>query len=167
MAVIYKVTISDRQSKVDLPVGVKMLVRRTCVSVLRHENFNYDSELSVTFVDNMYIQSLNKQYRDIDSPTDMLSFPASESGYEIDPDTGSRFLGDIVLSAEKALEEATIENTTIQEKIMLWTSHSLLHLLGYDHEKNPLDLVKMTEISEHVAQAVGAPYMKYRLSNGA
>lgn len=165
MALIYKVTIADRQSKVALPVGIRMLVRRICVSVLKHENFNCDADLSVTFVDNMYIQSLNKQYRGIDSPTDMLSFPASDSGYEIDPDTGSKFLGDIVLSAEKALEEATIENTTIQEKIMLWTSHSLLHLLGYDHEKDPVDLVRMNEISEEIAQAVGAPYMRYRLSN--
>ena len=165
MALIYKVTIADRQSKVALPVGIRLLVRRVCISVLNHENFNCDADLSVTFVDNMYIQSLNKQYRGVDSPTDMLSFPASDSGYEIDPDTGSKFLGDIVLSAEKALEEATIEDTTIQEKIMLWTSHSLLHLLGYDHEKDPVDLVRMNEISEKIAQEVGAPYMRYRLSN--
>ena len=164
MAVIYKVTIVDRQNSVQLPVGLRMLVRRVCVSVLKHEHFDFDAELSVTFVDNMYIQSLNKQYRGKDTPTDMLSFPASSEGYEIDPDTGVRFLGDIVLSAEKAAEEATVEGTTFQEKIMFWTAHSLLHLLGYDHEKDPLDMVKMEEISRHVVQLVGSSYMKYRLN---
>lgn len=162
MANIYRVTIVDKQNKVDIPVGLNLLVRRICNSVLENEEFGHSADISVVFVDNLYIQSLNKQYMGKDYPTDMLSFPTSKDGnYEINPDTGAKILGDIFLSVEKAAEEIKIDNSSFEGKIMYWTAHSLLHLLGYDHEKSQMDDLRMREISEKVVSLVGDPHARY------
>lgn len=162
MSVIYRVIIIDRQKKVKLPKGLRILIRRVCNSVLARENFEGCADISVILVDNSYIQSLNKQFRNKDCPTDMLSFPAIKDGkYDVNPETGAKILGDIVLSIEKAREEAEVENSTVQEKIMFWTAHSLLHLLGYDHEDDPAALVQMNEIAKDVVNLVGGTYIRY------
>ena len=162
MANIYSVNIINNQKKVDIPVGLNLLVRRTCNSVLVNEEFNHSADISVVFVDNIYIQSLNKQYLGKDYPTDMLSFPASQDGnYEVNPDTGAKILGDIFLSVEKAVEEIKIDGSSFEGKIMHWTAHSLLHLLGYDHEKSDMDDLRMREISEKVVSLVGDPHARY------
>ena len=70
-----RVIISNSQKEVKIPTGLRMLVRRCCNAVLRLEKFPYPAEISVTFVNNEQIQELNKQYRDKDMPTDVLSFP--------------------------------------------------------------------------------------------
>ena len=107
MAYIYKITIVEKQTVMELPLGMRLLIRRACNSVLVREGFNHSADVSVVLVDNDYIQSLNKQYRGKDVPTDMLSFPATKDGdYEINPETGAKILGDIILSIEKALKEA-------------------------------------------------------------
>lgn len=167
--VIYKVEIIDRQKgRVKIPKGLRLLVRRICNSVLNFEHFDHSATVSVIFVDNLYIQSLNNQYRGKDVPTDMLSFPAIENGdYAVDPETGRKILGDIVISLEKAQEEAELEHSSLEEKVMYWTAHSLLHLLGYDHEKSKADDVKMRELAQHAVDLVGAPNAKYRLRNDA
>ena len=158
MAYIYKVTIVEKQTVVELPPGMRLLVRRVCNSVLVRENFNYSADVSVVFVDNDYIQSLNKQYRGKDTPTDMLSFPAVKDGdYEINPETGAKILGDIILSIEKALEEARIYFLPVQDIIMRWTAHSLMHLLGYDHEKRDLDYAKMQQVCDDIINEVSVP----------
>ena len=160
---IFKVMVVDRQKAIQIPIGVRLLVRRICVSILKYENIDFDCDVCVTFVDNEYIHSLNKQYRGIDAPTDMLSFPSSENGeYEVNPETGAKFLGDIVISIEKAAEEAKLERTTIQEKVMFWVAHSLLHLLGYDHNDDS-EMTKMNDICDKMVHVVGDPYTKFRL----
>lgn len=75
-----------------------MLVRRCCNAVLRMEEFKGSAEISVTFVNNAQIKDYNKQYRDKDMVTDVLSFGMGENGvYDIDPDTGAQILGDVVI----------------------------------------------------------------------
>ena len=74
-----RVIIDNRQKAVKIPTGLRMLVRRCCNAVLRMENFSEPAEISVTFVDNKQIQELNKQYRNKDMPTDVLSFPMGET----------------------------------------------------------------------------------------
>lgn len=158
MAYIYKVTIVEKQTVMEMPLGLRLLVRRVCNSILTHEKFNHSADVSIVFVDNDYIQSLNKQYRGNDAPTDMLSFPATKDGdYEINPETGSKILGDIILSVEKAMEEAKIYFLPIQEIIIRWTAHSLLHLLGYDHEKSVRDDSLMRSICDDVVAEVSVP----------
>ena len=103
-----RVVIDNKQKNVKIPTGLRMLVRRCCNAVLRMENFQGPSEISVTFVNNEQIHELNRQYRDKDMPTDVLSFPMGENGeYDVNHDTGAKILGDIVISMEKAVEQAS------------------------------------------------------------
>lgn len=129
-----RVTIADRQKKVRIPSGLRMLIRRACIAVLREEKFQGDAEVSVTFVDNDQIRRLNAKFRDKDSETDVLSFPMGENGeYDLNPSTGAKLLGDVVLSMEKAAEQAQEYEHSFEREVCYLTVHSMLHLLGYDH----------------------------------
>ena len=109
-----KVIISNTQKKVKIPTGIRLLIRRCCHAVLQLENFDGSAEVSVRFVDNEEIRKLNKQYRNIDKETDVLSFPMGENGvYDVNHDTGAKILGDIVISMEKAVEQAKIYNLSL------------------------------------------------------
>lgn len=152
-----KVIITNKQKTVKIPTGLRMLVRRTCNAVLRMENFQGSAEISVTFVDNQGIRELNAQYRDKDTETDVLSFPMGENGvWDKDPETGAFILGDVVISMEKAMEQANIYGHSLQREVGYLTAHSVLHLLGYDHIE-PLDRVHMREKEELVMEQLGLP----------
>lgn len=151
-----KVIISNEQNQVKIPTGVRMLVRRCCNAVLRQEKFDGSAEISVTFVDNEQIHELNKQHRNIDRETDVLSFPLGENGeYDINHDTGAKMLGDIVISLEKAVEQSEEYGHTLQREVAFLTVHSMLHLLGYDHEGGGLEAVRMREKEESVLTQLG------------
>ncbi|MGN1202467.1 MAG: rRNA maturation RNase YbeY [Eubacterium sp.] len=151
-----KVIISNEQKKVKIPTGIRLLIRRCCHAVLELEGFQDSAEVSVTFVDNERIHELNKQYRNIDRETDVLSFPLGENGeYDINHDTGAKLLGDIVISIEKAVEQAELYNHPLQREIGFLTVHSMLHLLGYDHENGGLEEVHMREKEETVLTQIG------------
>ncbi|HCA71002.1 MAG TPA: rRNA maturation RNase YbeY [Ruminococcaceae bacterium] len=153
-----RVMIENRQKAVKIPTGLRMLVRRCCNAVLRMEKFNSSAEISVTFVDNEQIHQLNKQYRDKDVPTDVLSFPMGENGvYDIDHDTGAKILGDIVISMEKATEQAERYGHSLEREVGYLTAHSMLHLLGYDHEEGGIQRVHMREKEEQVMAELGLP----------
>ena len=99
-----KVLISNEQNAVKIPSGLRILIRRSCNAVLEYEHFDGPAEISVTFVDNARIHELNKEYRDKDSATDVLSFPLGQDGqYDVDEDNGCKILGDIVISMERAM----------------------------------------------------------------
>ena len=138
-----RVIIHNDQKEVKIPTGLRMLVRRCCNAVLRLEEFGAPAEISVTFVDNKKIHELNKQYRHKDAPTDVLSFPMGENGvYDINHDTGAKILGDIVISMEKAVEQAERFDHSLDREVGYLTAHSVLHLLGYDHERGGIDRVR-------------------------
>ena len=129
-----RVIITDSQKKVRIPTGLRMRVRRACIAVLREEKFKGNAEVSVTFVDNEEIRRLNAQFRDKDVETDVLSFPMGEDGvYDINHDTGAKILGDVVISMEKAQEQAILYEHSFEREVCYLTVHSMLHLLGYDH----------------------------------
>ncbi len=151
-----KVIISNEQKKVKVPTGIRLLIRRCCHAVLELEKFDGSAEVSVTFVDNERIHELNNQYRGIDRETDVLSFPLGENGvYDVNLDTGAKMLGDIVISIEKAVEQADLYNHPLQREIGFLTVHSMLHLLGYDHEAGGLEEVHMREKEETVLTQIG------------
>ena len=160
--VIYKVHIFDRQNLVTAPRGIRLDIRRVCHAVLSSEHFDHSAEVNVVFVDNAHIQQLNKQYRGKDVPTDTLSFPSGKDEYEINQETGAKILGDIVLSIEKAQEEAEVEHSSIKGKLLFWTAHGLLHLLGYDHEKSKQDDIFMRDRAYQVMSLVGYPHWNCR-----
>lgn len=119
---------------------LKRLLRRAVRRTLRSEGFPYSAAVSVTFTDNEYIRELNKTYRDIDRPTDVLSFPLYGDGhFDLVECKKRAVLGDIVLSLEKAKEQAAEFGHSFRHEAAFLTIHSTLHLLGYDHEKSPED----------------------------
>ena len=150
-----RVVITNSQKKVQIPTGLRMLVRRCCTAVLKMEGFEGAAEISVTFVDNEQIKKLNTQYRDKPIETDVLSFPMGSDGkYDTDPNTGAQILGDVVISMEKALEQSELYGHSFQREVGYLTAHSVLHLLGYDHME-PLEKVHMREKEELVMSMLG------------
>lgn len=153
-----KVYITNSQKAVKIPSGLRILIRRACNAVLEYEKFEGNAEVSVSFVDNAEIAEMNHQYRNKPVPTDVLSFPLGEDGvYDINAENGSKMLGDIVISMERAVEQAELYGHALQREVAFLTVHSMLHLLGYDHEKGGLDAVRMREKEEAVLVQLGLP----------
>lgn len=151
-----KVIITNNQKEIKIPTGVRMLIRRTCNAVLKLENFEGAAEISVTLVDNEEIKTLNTQYRNKQMDTDVLSFPMGEDGnYDINQSTGAKVLGDIVISMPKVVEQAERFGHSLNREISYLTAHSMLHLLGYDHENGGLDKVRMREKEETIMAQMG------------
>ena len=151
-----KVYITNRQKEVKIPTGMRLLVRRCCNAALVCENFPYDAEISVSFVDNEQIHELNAKYRNIDAPTDVLSFPLGENNeYDRNEETGAMTLGDIVISIPKAVEQAERYGHSFQREVGFLTVHSMLHLLGYDHETDKLEALRMREKEEAIMKRIG------------
>ena len=158
MANKIKVTIVDGQQEVKVPTGIRMLLRRACTAVLVHERFEKSAEVDVRFVDNAEMQRLNRQHRNIDEVTDVLSFPLGENGsFDLNPGSGALLLGDIVISLPRAVEQARLYGHTLQRELAYLTVHSMLHLLGYDHEGGGLESVRMREKEERVLVQLGLP----------
>lgn len=97
---------------------------------LKHENLN-NVEFNVIIIDNNKIQEINKKYRDIDKPTDVISFALEDD--ENFPKSDYRILGDIYISIDKAKEQSISYNHSLKRELSFLTIHGLLHLLGYDH----------------------------------
>ncbi len=151
-----KVMITNKQKAVKIPTGIRMLVRRACLAVLKGEGFDSSAEISVTFVDNEQIKVLNRDFRNIDSSTDVLSFPLGENGiYDSNPETGAKLLGDIVISLQKAVSQAEEYGHTFQREVAFLTVHSMLHLLGYDHVDGGMEAEIMREKEEEVLLNMG------------
>lgn len=130
-----KIYFSNRQKQVELPEGLRTNIRKCCEEALSAEQIEVDSEVSVTVVDNAEIKKLNREHRDKDKVTDVLSFPMGADGeYDINPDTGRIMLGDIVISASKAEDQAKEYGHSLMRELCFLTTHSMFHLLGYDHE---------------------------------
>jgi probable rRNA maturation factor len=153
-----RVIIDNKQKAVKIPTGLRMLVRRCCNAVLKMEQFTDPAEISVIFVDNEQIQKLNAQYRNKDVSTDVLSFPMGENGnYDVNHATGAKILGDVVLSVEKAVEQADRYGHSLEREVGYLTAHSMLHLLGYNHENGGIEKVRMREKEEQVMTQLGLP----------
>ena len=120
----------------------KKVIRDAIIKTLEYEDFEYDASVSVTFCDNEHIRRLNKEFRKKDKATDVLSFPMFDFNEEDEPEfdlDGSLPLGDIVISLERAKEQAKEIGNSFIEEVAFLTIHSTLHLLGYDHERSAED----------------------------
>ncbi len=153
-----KVIIVNKQKTVKIPTGLRLLMRRCCHAVLEMENFEGSAEVEISLVDNQQIQEINREQRHIDLVTDVLSFPLGENGqYDKNPATGAYMLGEVVLSVERAIQQAEQYGHTLQREVGYLTVHSVLHLLGYDHVDGGLEAVRMREKEEAVMASVGLP----------
>ena len=118
----------------------KLVLRRAIIATLEHEDVPFASEVSVTLCDNEHIRKLNNKHRQKDSATDVLSFPLYDfTTEELYGEGEVVSLGDIVISIERAKEQAKEIGHTFLEEVAFLAIHSTLHLLGYDHERSPED----------------------------
>lgn len=130
-----KIYFSNRQKETELPEGFRTNIRKCCEEALAEEQIYDDAEVSVTVVSNAEIRELNREHRDNDNVTDVLSFPMGEDGFfDVNPDTGCIMLGDIVISAPKAKEQSQEYGHSFMRELCFLVTHSIFHLLGYDHE---------------------------------
>lgn len=151
-----KVLITNKQNDIKIPVGIRLLIRRSCNAVLDNEKFTDDAEVSVSFVNDNEIHRLNYEYRNVDRPTDVLSFPLGENGvYDINNETGAYMLGDIVISMQTALKQAKLYGHSLEREIGFLTVHSMLHLLGYDHINGGVEARNMRETEEQILDNLG------------
>lgn len=138
------------------------LIERAAKAALEHQSASLDSDLTIVLTDDARIQELNRGYLGIDAPTDVLSFPASETdGSEIDPETGSPYLGDLLISLPYAARSAAQAGHPLEAEVQLLVVHGVLHLLGHDHAK-VREKVRMWKAQAEILESLGLGGIKVR-----
>jgi probable rRNA maturation factor len=125
------------------------LLERAAQAALEHESQASESELTIVLTDDARLHQLNREYLGVDAPTDVLSFPASET----DPETGAQYLGDILISIPRAQAQADAAGHPLESEVQLLVVHGVLHLLGHDHaeaEEKPHMWRAQSEILEQL-----------------
>ena len=153
-----KIYFENDQQKHSIHYKLKMLIRHTILETLDYEGMENDAEVSVTFVDDEGIRELNKRFRNMDKPTDVLSFPLLDyEGESEEPffDELCHNLGDIVISLERAMAQANEFGHSLEREVAFLTAHSMLHLLGYDHELSDEDDADMRERQNDIMERLG------------
>ena len=149
-----RIFFSDEQSEIEVKYDLKMLVRTAIKETLAFEDFGRDCNVSVTFTDDEGIKALNGEFRNIDKPTDVLSFPMMD---ENDPFVPGRAveLGDIVLNLQRAKLQGEQFGHGFAREAAFLVIHSTLHLLGYDHETGDEDDADMRARQSAIAELCG------------
>lgn len=139
------VEIVRRGAAKNFPVRKLKQLALKILELLHHE----DAELSLALVGNAEIRELNARFRHKDSPTDVLSFPVEEV-----PPPGLSLLGDVIISVEKAEEQAKDRQRTLNEELATLLIHGALHLLGYDHERSAREARVMRAMEKKLYRAL-------------
>lgn len=154
--------IENEQDAVEISAEMEDTIKEVIEASLAYEECDFDAEVSVTIVDNDKIREINRENRDIDASTDVLSFPMlyfDENGdiidSEFDMEDDFIILGDIVISAERAMEQAEEFGHSFRREIAFLTVHSMLHLLGYDHVDEPEGEKIMFSKQEEILNKLG------------
>ena len=136
----------EEEVEVDFTFDYKQIAEKVVNYCIEREKFPYEAEVNLTLTDNEGIHIINKEYREIDRPTDVLSFPMlsydvpgdfsclmEENEEDFNPDTGEAMLGDIIISVDKVKEQAREYGHSELREFAFLITHSMLHLFGYDH----------------------------------
>ena len=153
-----KIYFENDQKKHAIKYKMQMLIRHTILETLDYEGMENDAEVSVTFVDDDGIRELNNKFRGMDKPTDVLSFPLLDyEGESEEPffDELCHNLGDIVISLERAMAQANEFGHSFEREVAFLTAHSMLHLLGYDHEISEEDDADMRRRQNDIMERLG------------
>ncbi len=157
------------EKEVDVPFDFDYedLAKTIIAFCLEHEGFPYEAEVNLTLTNNEGIHEINREYREIDRPTDVLSFPMlsynapgdfsfleNESEDDFNPDTGEAMLGDIIISVDKVLEQAQEYGHSPKREFAFLITHSMLHLFGYDHME-PEEEAVMVARQKEILDALG------------
>lgn len=154
----------EDEGELQLPLECETLARKVIEAVMDYENCPYETEVNLLLTMNQDIHELNLNFRQIDRPTDVLSFPMvdyeeagnfdflEEADEYFHPESGELMLGDIVISKEKVLEQAKEYGHSIEREYAFLIAHSMLHLFGYDHMEEEERLVMETKQKEVLEQ---------------
>jgi len=135
----------------------KDLLERATNAALEHQAESFDSELTIVLADDARLQELNRDYLGIDAPTDVLSFPASET----DPETGARYIGDIIISIPRAESQAASAGHPLESEVQLLVVHGVLHLLGHDHA-DAEEKARMWKAQAEILESLGLANIQIR-----
>jgi probable rRNA maturation factor len=128
----------------------RSILRRAAELTLEFTQKNKQSGLTIVIGNDALIQKLNQQYRQVDAPTDVLSFPSGE----VDSDTGDLYLGDVIISLPRAREQSFTQGHPLADELQLLVVHGTLHLLGYDHAK-VVDKKEMQDTQDKIMSQLG------------
>jgi len=156
----------DYETDTKLALDYNDIITRVVEKALDMENCPYEVELNVILTDNKEMKEINKNQREIDAATDVLSFPMIDyiepsdfSGLEeesqdyFNPETGELLLGDIIISVDKVIEQAVEYGHSEERELAFLTAHSMMHLFGYDHMEEEERIV-MEEKQNNVLKAL-------------
>ena len=138
-------------------VPALQILERATMAVLAYQSV--DGDLTIVLTDDAQLHELNRDYLGIDAPTDVLSFPASET----DPETGRRYLGDILISVPRAGEQARAAGHALEAEVQLLVVHGTLHLLGFDHAEAG-EKARMWKAQAEVLESLGLSAIEIRES---
>lgn len=157
----------ENETEMTFPFDSREILENVMEEVLTSENCPYEAQVNLLITDNDGIQEYNRQFRDKDMPTDVLSFPMipfrTEADFSVaeeaeadyfDPDSGELILGDIIISAERVFQQAESFGHSPKREFAFLTAHSLLHLCGYDHMV-PEEAAVMEKKQEAVLEKLG------------
>ena len=157
----------ENETGEDLPFDMEDTARLVCEQALEQEGCPYEVQVNLRLVDNESIRQMNRECRDIDRATDVLSLPyvdfETEGVFDIDedaeadyfdPDTGELILGDICISLDKVREQAEEYGHSLRREYAFLIAHSMLHLCGYDHME-PEEAARMEAKQEEILQTLG------------
>lgn len=133
------------------------LLERAASAALEHEHQALDPELSIILTNDARLHELNLNYLGVDAPTDVLSFPASET----DPETGAHYIGDILISIPRAQAQADAAGHSLDAEVQLLVVHGVLHLLGHDHAE-PEEKSRMWKAQTEILEQLGLGHMEIR-----
>ena len=157
----------DKEVEVSFSFDTDAYIEKVILAALDYVKCPYEAEINVLFTDNAGIREMNREYREIDRPTDVLSFPMVE--YDVPgnfetieeeqeecfhPETGELLLGDIVLSYDKIKEQALEYGHSELRELCFLVAHSMLHLTGYDHIEDE-ERVQMEQMQKEILEQLG------------
>ena len=153
----------ETEVQVKFDFDYEVLANRVVEAALDYEAFPFECEVNLTLTDNDGIWEINREYRNIDNPTDVLSFPMlsyetagdfsklEDDDTNFNPDTGEIMLGDIIISVDKVVEQAGNYGHSTEREFAFLILHSMLHLFGYDH-MTPEDAAVMEEKQRNILE---------------
>jgi probable rRNA maturation factor len=159
----------EKETEIELDFDYETEIKRVITQAAKQEGCPYEFEVNILFTDDSGIREMNREFRELDAPTDVLSFPLVDypsagdfSHLEEDdariayfhPESGELLLGDIVISLERAELQAAEYGHSLKREVCFLTAHSMLHLFGYDHEEEK-EREQMELRQEQILQALG------------
>lgn len=142
--------IDDELQLPETQLTLQAWLQQAAEETLRLTDVSGESELSIVLSNDQRLHELNREYLDIDAPTDVLSFPSDE----LDPESSALYLGDVILSYQRASAQAQAAGHGLKDELQLLTVHGVLHLLGYDHVE-PDQKAAMWGVQADILQKLG------------